>query len=487
MTLRARTILVSALPLAFLLLLLALGLLILNRTVVTAGWSQHAEQVLMAADEVNKTLDAANQGAIDYTSGRASGLNAYRRAADALPAKTRALERLVAGEPAQLQRARRYDGLVRDGMTFLDRYISAMGAHHGAQARAMVQAPATRRLGTELQTARAALDNGERAETLARFNAARAATQWLGVALVVCCVAGILLTLFVSGRFGLSIARRLGRLGENARLLALGESSVPIGGGDEIAQLDRVYHELTRRIAREHYVASSLQNTLLPRELPTFPGLRIDTAYVPASKESEVGGDWYDVFTLPDERVAISVGDVSGHGLRAATIMASARLAIRTAARISPDPAHVLGHVNRVLCADEPDTIVTTVYGVLDRTSGTLRYAIAGHPPPIVFEPGGELEFLEGAGLVLGIDAQAQYEAYERRLAPGTRAVFYTDGIVEVDQDYFKGLDELAVAVRAESLDGAPNIAEAIQRRVLAGRRPVDDSALLFVALLPVA
>ena len=99
-------------------------------------------------------------------------------------------------------------------------------------------------------------------------------------------------------RFGFSIVQRLQLLAESAQRLGSGAPSEPIEGDDEIAALDRVYHVMTHRIQREHAVASVLQKALLPHDLPAMPGLRIDAAYTPAARESEVGGNWYDVFAL---------------------------------------------------------------------------------------------------------------------------------------------------------------------------------------------
>jgi serine phosphatase RsbU (regulator of sigma subunit)/anti-sigma regulatory factor (Ser/Thr protein kinase) len=398
------------------------------------------------------------------------------------PALSR-LDAVVTGDPAQRKRASSIRSATEAGVQILKSYVAFYERGQKANARALVASNRTKRVSTQLQTVFNDFEDAQRSVTIARFNEVRPQVQRFVMALVLVSIAGIIIALFVSARFGLNIARRLRQLAENARLLAAGEPSQPITGGDEIAALDRVYHDMTLRIQREHRVASALQRVLLPQELPEIPGLRIDTAYVPAAKGAEVGGDWYDVFALSGRRVCISVGDVAGHGLRAASIMGTARLAIRTAARIEAEPAAILQHTNRVLCADEPNVVVTAFVGILDLSDGTLSYAIAGHPAPIHVRPGGPLEFLHGEGLVLGIDARTRFEQHLYRVHEGSGLVFYTDGIVEVQRDYLKGLEEFTDAVRAESRGTSENIAEAIQRRVLARRQPRDDCALMFLGV----
>ena len=113
----------------------------------------------------------------------------------------------------------------------------------------------------------------------------------------------ILATLLVSGRFGLRISQRLGQLAENARRMANGESVLPLLGSDEFADLDVVYQTMTRQIVRQQQLNSRLQNMLLPQQLPAFDGNRIDTAYVPAAHDTDVGGDWYDAFPIGQRRI----------------------------------------------------------------------------------------------------------------------------------------------------------------------------------------
>jgi anti-sigma regulatory factor (Ser/Thr protein kinase) len=140
--------------------------------------------------------------------------------------------------------------------------------------------------------------------------------------------------------------------------------------------------------------------------------------------------------------------------------------------------------VNAVLCADEDATLVTAFFGVFDRVRGTLRYGIAGHPPPLLVSPAGTAAPFEGSGVVLGLDARSQYDDFIMPLDAGYGAVFYTDGIIEVERDYFKGMRDLERAVLDELAAPSANVADGIQRRIFAHAEPRDDSALLFVGVL---
>ena len=483
-TIRARTILVSIVPLGFLLLLLALALMLQDRTVRNAAWSAHSEQIINQSEAVAKIIDGANQSAIQYAAKHDNAaLSAYANANAQLPAALARLDALVASEPAQAVRAARVRTASVQAMEIIREFLAYDKAGDRARLRALENSPRLRRVADEVRNAFAALDDSQRAMAIARSNSIRPWVQNLGLALILCSVAGILLSLLVSARFGLNIAERLEMLAENARRLAADEPARPIEGQDEIAALDRVYREMTRRMQREHHVASTLQRVLLPQELPRIAGLRIDTAYVPAAKGAEVGGDWYDVFRLSDRKICIGVGDVAGHGLRAASVMGAARLAIRTAARIESRPAAILQHVNGILASDYPDVVVSAFIGVLDLSDGLLAYAMAGHPPPILAGPGGAAHFLQGGGLVLGVDRRVQYDEYSVTLDEGAGLVLYTDGIVEVERNYLQGQEQLLAAVRSAYRMPVENIAEEVQRRVFERAQPQDDCALLFLGV----
>ncbi|MDQ2872425.1 MAG: SpoIIE family protein phosphatase [Candidatus Eremiobacteraeota bacterium] len=480
---RTKAILLSVVPLAFLLVLLALALSLQNHIDRTAAWSHESAGILNQSALVMKTLEDGSRSVVTYASShRPSSLDGLRQASLAMPMELAALRRLTAQEPAQAVRAAQLSAQMRQGFAILNAYARDLETGQGAKARALGASPATRSLSAHLNATDANLEQRQREMTIARFEELRSQLQTFGLVLVLCCVVGILLTLFTTARFGFGIAHRLQILADNARRLGAGETTAPIGGNDEIVDLDTAYHDMARRIAREHDVATMLQRALLPQELPKIPGLRIDTAYMPAARDTEIGGDWYDVFSISPSHVGISVGDVAGHGLRAATTMGAVRQAVRTAARVEADPATVLGHVNRSLCADDGD-VVTAFLGILELRSGRLRYSIAGHPPPLIVSAAGVVEPLEEGGLVLGADRGARYAENEICMPANTGILLYTDGIIEVERDYFKGMRDLHSAFEAEHAANPPNLAEAIQERIFARAEPRDDSAILFVGI----
>src|SRR6185437_13423202 len=171
---------------------------------------------------------------------------------------------------------------------------------------------------------------------------------------------------------------------------------------------------------KEHTAAVTLQRSLLPGELPSVSGLALDARYLPRS--TDVGGDWYDVFRLPDRRLAVTVGDVMGKGLLAAAGMGRVRNALRALALTDPRPAAVLAGLDRLFAATELEEQVTTVsYLVIDPETGEGQAGNAGHPPTLLLTPGA-LPVLDGAeaGTPLGWASPRRQHAF--RLPPGSTA-----------------------------------------------------------------
>lgn len=162
--------------------------------------------------------------------------------------------------------------------------------------------------------------------------------------------------------------------------------------------------------------------------LPILRGVAFATAYRPASDEGAVGRDWYDVFNLPDRRVAISVGDVAGHGLEAAMIMAEVRRAIRKTAAEADGPAAVLDYVNRIVALRESMGMVSAICGFYDPESSALSYAVAGHPPPLLSLASGFVRRLPAGGLPLGCADALEAIDCTVTLPAGSCAIFHTDG-----------------------------------------------------------
>ena len=234
---------------------------------------------------------------------------------------------------------------------------------------------------------------------------------------------------------------------------------------------------------KEHNAAVTLQRSLLPGELPRVPGLVLEARYLPRS--TEVGGDWYDVFRLPDRRLAVTVGDVMGKGLLAAAGMGRVRNALRALALTDPRPAAVLAGLDRLFTATELEEQVTTVtYLVIDPETGEGQAGNAGHPPTLLLTPGA-LPVLDGAeaGTPLGWASPRRQHAF--RLPPGSSAVFYSDGLVENRmRGIDAGLDELVrIAANApEDLASAPGpMLQYLLDHMLAGHEQDDDVTVLVM------
>lgn len=188
--------------------------------------------------------------------------------------------------------------------------------------------------------------------------------------------------------------------------------------------IDRMNEQL--RIARE------IQTALLPKAVQAPPGYGIETYYQPAA---DVGGDFYDFIYLPDGRVGLIIGDVTGHGVGAALLMAATVSTLRAEAPLWTSPSSVLGRVNDRICEEiPPGKFVTCLYAVLDPATGTLNFANAGHPIPYVRTQAGVVE-AKACGMPLGLIPGSTYEEKEVTLALGDRAIFYTDGITEARRD----------------------------------------------------
>ncbi len=236
---------------------------------------------------------------------------------------------------------------------------------------------------------------------------------------------------------------------------------------------------------REHTTAETLQRSLLPDRLPTVPGLVLTARYLPVTRNMEIGGDWYDAFRLPDQRLAVAVGDVMGKGLAAAAGMGRVRNALRALALTDPRPAAVLGGLDRLFAATEEEEQVTTVaYLVIDPETGDGVLGNAGHLPALVLEAGLAPRFDEvEAGTPLGWASPRKQHAFS--LQPGSTAVFYSDGLVEDrNRGLDAGLDELAaVAARADAdvLGQPERLLEYLVDHMLAGLAQDDDVTVLVI------
>jgi serine phosphatase RsbU (regulator of sigma subunit)/anti-sigma regulatory factor (Ser/Thr protein kinase) len=240
------------------------------------------------------------------------------------------------------------------------------------------------------------------------------------------------------------------------------------------------------RFEQEQATAEALQLTLLPERLPALTEADHAARYVPGSDQLKIGGDWYDVLPLPDGRVMAAIGDVVGHGIRAAASMSRIRNALDFCAIDGLGPAAILRRLNDNFTALGDSDMATVLIAVYDPRVETLQFASAGHPPPLVQRPGARPEYLEGTrGAPLCAVDDMHYTDVEAAVPPGTLLLLYTDGLIERrGESLDEGLDRLVDAVgdAPEKLD---DLADHLLERLLGGRRAEDDVALLALRLLP--
>ncbi|MFE2725468.1 SpoIIE family protein phosphatase [Kitasatospora sp. NPDC059327] len=256
-----------------------------------------------------------------------------------------------------------------------------------------------------------------------------------------------------------------------------------------------------RLYARERTAALTLQRTLLPQQVPQPTGVEVAYRYVPGSSGTEVGGDWFDVIPLPGDRTALVVGDVMGHGLRAAATMGRLRTAVRVLAALDLPPDVLLRHVHELAddLAQGPDEalLATCVYAVFDPATTRLTVSKAGHIPPVLIVPGGAAEeptrsggpLLGGVGRILDLPSGAPlgvggvpFESVELKIPEGSLLALCTDGLVESrDKDLDVGLGRL-VTVLQQPHASIQAACEAVLDTMEQGREP-DDVALLLARL----
>ena len=218
--------------------------------------------------------------------------------------------------------------------------------------------------------------------------------------------------------------------------------------------------EAQRSYDEEHRIAVTLQRSLLQSSLPDVPGVELAMRYEPAGAQTEVGGDFYEL-TMLDGRLLVAIGDVAGHSLHAATVMAEVRHAVRAYAVEGHPPGTVVSLVNRFMRTVLPADSATLCLLTLEPATGLVRMASAGHLPPLLHTADG-VEFLPTRGPLLGLTAPRPVDM-EFVLPPGGTLVLYTDGLVERrDADIDVGL----AALRAATARVEPSL-DAFCRRLL--------------------
>ncbi|WNK00405.1 SpoIIE family protein phosphatase [Thalassospiraceae bacterium LMO-JJ14] len=283
------------------------------------------------------------------------------------------------------------------------------------------------------------------------------------------------------------------RLHEAAARLARGDFSVRIQkpGGDELGDLGRDFNRMVPaleeqiRVKRDLHAAQEIQQHLIPATAPAIDGFDLagKTIYC-----DETGGDYQDYVPLDDHRYAIVIGDVTGHGVGAALLMASARAVLRANAPHEKTAADVLAAVNRQLSADSPGgRSLTLFYMQLEAGKRDFSWISAGHEPVLIYEPEADtFSLLDGEDIPLGVDAEWTFSGQTAALPDGGLLVAYTDGLREAlnEQGMQFGLDRLKSAIRKSHARGSAAILDAILSDLAAYRGNTeahDDVSVLVI------
>jgi serine phosphatase RsbU (regulator of sigma subunit) len=250
-----------------------------------------------------------------------------------------------------------------------------------------------------------------------------------------------------------------------------------------IAQQAALAIDNARLYQQQKQFAETMQQSLLPRDRPSVPGLSVGTVYESAA-QVDVGGDVYDFLELADGRLAVVLGDVTGHGIDATADMAMAKFVFRSLAREHSEPSEFLAHANDVVVGEiAVGKFITMAYLTID-PDGEVLCASAGHPEPRIVHPDGRVEGLPAGGLALGIDAAQTYEQVRADLPPGGAVVIYTDGVVEArtGRELF-GLERLDAVLAAHAAQPPQAIAEAVIEacRAYSGGNLSDDCAVVVI------
>jgi len=278
----------------------------------------------------------------------------------------------------------------------------------------------------------------------------------------------------------------------------------PVLAGDEVVALRGAFQDVSahyqtqvalaatrdqladseQRAAEEHQLALRLQYAIMPPDVPPAAAAGVDVAvrYRPAEPGRLVGGDWYDTLLLPGKDLLLVVGDVTGHGIGAVTGMVAARNALRGLAATGETPAELLRHLNYAACHLTEGIAGTVVCGQYDPDTRVLRWARAGHLPPILVRDGAAETVPLPGGVLLGLDPEAEYDEEILQLRGGDTLLLFTDGLIERrDRSIGDGLAELASAAAPAAPDAA-SLADRILSSAVSDTG--DDACLVAIRIL---
>ncbi|HET9733332.1 MAG TPA: GAF domain-containing SpoIIE family protein phosphatase [Acidimicrobiales bacterium] len=400
------------------------------------------------------------------TTNHAAILQAFTEALNAAASLDSAVQEIVAS-------ARSHLGVGHGSVVLLDERGAVVALHSDPvpadASRLLARLPSgVRSPSVDAVTTGAPVLHATREEYLAHYPALAGATEVLGAhsfahipLMVGGRAAGVLALTWLEERAFLPEDREL--------IVRLGEVSA--------AAVQRAQH-----FERTAQAADALQRAVLPSSLPTLRWATAAARYLPSEDGILVGGDWYDAFEAPGGGLWVTVGDVGGHGVAAAAAMAQLRAGVRAACFAGLGPAAALDLLDRLLDATEPDTFATAVIAALD-PSGSVVYASAGHPPPIIVTPGAPARRLEDARRPLLGLGTGGHVAATATLPPASTLLLYTDGLIERRGEILDvGIDRVVDALGAVDVrDGPGTVADrALASSVLAGGRS-DDVCVLAV------
>lgn len=246
---------------------------------------------------------------------------------------------------------------------------------------------------------------------------------------------------------------------------------------DQFTQALAVALEKQRLFAVEHNIALTLQRATLPAAIPQRDYLQVAVRYLAASDTAEIGGDFYEAFAVDDDRTLLAVGDVVGHSLQAATVMAELRHSLRALAGIGMSAADIMHQLNLIMQRSHPGMTATVCIVEVHR-DGTVTVTNAGHIPPLINE-GGSVRTIEAHGPLLGLRGSSPVPTQREFFGPGATLVLVTDGLIERrDEDLIVGLARLADCV-ADTTGDVEQLSDRILAELTGAQAWSDDIALV--------
>ena len=252
----------------------------------------------------------------------------------------------------------------------------------------------------------------------------------------------------------------------------------------------RLYREAIEgsRMAEQMRLAGLIQRKMIPEKPPRMQGMDIAAAYIPCF---DVGGDFYDFLKISDSSLAVAIADVMGKGMPAALMMSCFRSAVRAYADIEGGGKAIeaiIHRLNKMICAECMNgEFITFFYAVIDTQKETINYCNCGHEPAMLIRSGQIIELAKG-GLVLGVDAQAEYEIETVYLKEGDNLLFYTDGLIDAvnfDEELW-GIENLYQTAKKFAVCSAEQIIQSIltyRRRFVGFARQIDDTSIIAVKI----